>query len=128
VLGLFVAQLYFDEDREFFFQCGCGGVEALSDLQGVDGVDGVEELGGAGGFVGLEGADEVKFGSVKCGEMLRFVLELLDAVLAEEALTGGVGFEDDPDRVDLADGHERNLMLGAFGSATGFGDLLVQVS
>ena len=92
VLGVFVGELDLDEDGEGFVE-GCGGgVEALGDLEGVDGVDGVEELGGASGFVGLERADEVEFGARQLGDCRGFLREFLDAVFAEEALAGGVGF------------------------------------
>ena len=54
-------------------------------------------------------------------------LELLHSVFAEEALSGGVGLEDHLYGVDFADGHQRYVVLGAVGSAAGFGDLFVQV-
>jgi hypothetical protein len=78
----------------FLLSAQRGGVEAGGDLERVDGVDGVEELGGAGGFVGLQRADEVEFAVGEAGEMRGFFCELLDAVFAEEAQAGGVGFED----------------------------------
>jgi len=123
VLGVFVAELDLDEDAELFAEGSSGGVEALGDLEGVDGVDGVEELGGAGGLVGLEGADEVEVGVGERGEMLGFLLKLLDAVFAEETLAGGVGFEDDVEGMDFADGHEGDVGFGAVGAMTGGGDL-----
>ena len=128
MFGLFVGELDLDEDGEGLVE-GCGGgVEALGDTEGVDGVDGVEELGGAGGFVGLKRADEVEFGAGECGDDGGFVRELLHAVFAEEALAGGVGFEDGLGGVHLADGHEGDFADGAVGAAAGGGDLLVEVS
>ena len=59
--------------------------------------------------------------------MRRFLLKLLHAVLAEEALAGGVGFEDHFDGMDFADGHEGDFALGAVGSTAGFGNLFVQM-
>ena len=123
VLGLFVAEFDLEEDGEFLVERGGGGVEAGGDLEGVDGVDGVEELGGAGGLVGLERADEVVLSvGERCdgGEFLR---ELLNAVFAEEAQAGGVGFEDGFGGMHLADGHEGDFGLGAVGEAAGEGDL-----
>ncbi len=60
-----------------------------------------------------------------CGD---FSCELLDAVLSEETLAGGVGFADHFDGVDLADGHEGYFALGAVGSTAGLGNLFVQMS
>ncbi len=51
---------------------------------------------------------EVCFGQdlrVVGGEMLRLLLKLLYAVLAEEPVASGVGFEDGFDGMDFADGH-----------------------
>src|ERR1700761_7355554 len=59
--------------------------------------------------------------------MLGFFLKLLYPVLAEEALAGGVGLEDDLDRMDFADCHQSYFAVGAVGSATGFVDLLLQM-
>ena len=59
--------------------------------------------------------------------MLGFVLELLHAVLAEEALACVVGLEDDLDRMNFADGPQRDIVHGAVRPAAGFSDLLVQV-
>ena len=127
VLGLFVAELDLDQDGKLLAQ-GCGGgVEALGDLQGVDGVDGVEEFGGVGGLVGLQRADEVELCIGQVVDVRRFLLELLDAVFAEEALAGGVGFEDHLGGMHLADGHQGDFALGAVGAAAGFGNLFVQV-
>ena len=42
VLGLFVAQFDFDQHGQLLSQCGCGGVEALGDLQRIHCIDGVE--------------------------------------------------------------------------------------
>jgi hypothetical protein len=53
-------------------------------------------------------------------------LIFLDAVFSEEALSGGVGFEDDLDGVDLGDRHEGDLAVGAVGAAAGGGDLIVE--
>lgn len=128
VLRLFVAELYFDQDGELFSQGRRGGVETLGDLERIDGVDGVEELCGAGGFVGLEGADKVELGVGQGCEVARLFLELLDAVLAEEAVTCGVGLEDGLDGMDLADGHEGYVAGGAVGLAAGVGYLVVQAA
>ena len=96
VLGLFVGELYFDQDGECFVESCGGGVQALGGFEGVEGVDGVEEFGGFGGLVVLQRADEVQFDArrERLTDADALDLHLLDAVFAEEALAGGVGFED----------------------------------
>ena len=49
--------------------------------------------------------------------------EFLDAVFAEEAQAGGVGFDYSFGRMHFADSHERNFGVGPVGSAAGCGDL-----
>ena len=49
---------------------------------------------------------------------------LLNAVFAEEALAGGVGFEDGFGRMHLADGHEGDGGGVAVGAGAGVGDLV----
>ena len=56
-----------------------------------------------------------------------FFGELLDTVFAEEALAGGVGFEDGFGGVHLADCHDCYFAGGAIGAAAGGGDLVVEV-
>jgi hypothetical protein len=70
----------------------------------------------------------VELGVVQGGEMLGFFLKLLYPVLAEEAVAGGVGFENYLDRVDLGDCHQSYFAVGAVGSATGFVNLLLELS
>ena len=123
VLGVFGGELDLDEDGDGFVERGGGAVETLGGLEGVECVDGVEELGGLGGFVVLEGADEVHL-DVSGGDYGLFRLPLLDAVFAEEALAGGVGFEDGLGRVHLADGHEGDGAGRAVGPGAGVGDLV----
>ena len=124
VLGLLGGELDLDEDGEGFAEGAGGVVEALGDAEGVDGVDGVEELGGAGGLVGLEGANEVHLrGSGSGGGCGLLLLPLLDAVFAEEALAGGVSFEEGLYGMDFADGHEGDVGERAIGAGAGFGDL-----
>jgi hypothetical protein len=87
----------------------------------------VEELGGAGGFIGLEGADEVDLDVCEGGGAFGFLLPLLDTVFAEEALAGGVGFEEEVDGVELGNGHEGDLGGVAVGAGAGGGDFFVDV-
>jgi hypothetical protein len=74
----------------------------------------------------LGGADEVVLRAWEGGDGREFFGELLDAVLAEETLASGVGFEDDFDGVHLANGHEGDLGGRAGGAAAGEVDLLVE--
>ena len=127
VLGLFVGEFDFDEDGEGLVEGGGGRVEALGNLDGVDGVDGLEEFGGAGGFVGLEGADEVDFEIGESCDGGGFIGVFLHAVFAEEAVAGGVCFEDAGDGVELADRHQGDFGGGAVGAAAGGVDPVVQV-
>jgi hypothetical protein len=76
----------------------------------------------------LEGADQVEFGAYQLGDCRGLVCEFLDSVFAEEALAGGVGFEDGIGGMHLADGHEGDFADGAVGAVAGGGDLLVEVS
>ena len=50
-------------------------------------------------------------------------MPLLDAVFAEEALAGGVGFEEGVDGVDFGDDHEGDIRAGAVGAVASFRDL-----
>jgi hypothetical protein len=126
VLGLLVGELDLDVDGEVLVEGEGGGVEAGGELERVDGVDGVEELGGAVGLVVLEGADEVDLEIGQVIEGLGLLLELLNAVFAEEAVAGGVGLEQGGDGVELADGHQGDVGWGPVGAAAGLGDLVVE--
>ena len=110
-------------DGDGFAEGLSGGVEALGDFERIYGVNGVEEFGGLGGFVALEWADEVDFKAFEVGGGFGFGLPLLDAVFAEEAVAGGVGFEEGSDGVDLGDGHEGYVVGRAVGAGAGVGDL-----
>jgi hypothetical protein len=126
VLGVFVGELDFDEDGEGFVEGPGGGVEARGGFEGVDGVDGLKELGGGAGLVVLERADEMDGEVGERGEKRLFGGELLDSVFAEEALAGGVGFEDNVGWVGLADGHEGDGGGVAVGAGAGVGDLIAE--
>ena len=113
MLGFLVGQFDFDEDRENFPEVGCCGVEAFGGFEGVDGVDGGEEFRGLGCFVVLQRADEVDFEIRQCGKGGSFGLHFLNAVFAEEALTGVVGFDESGYGMGLADGHEADVVRGS---------------
>ncbi len=60
------------------------------------------------------------------GEGGEFGFPFLDAVFAEEALVGGVGFEDGIGGVGLADGHEGDGCGVAMGAGAGVCDLVAE--
>jgi len=61
------------------------------------------------------------------GEVRTLGLPFLDAVFAEQALAGGVGFEDRAGGMDFANGHESDGFGGTVGAGAGVGDLIVEV-
>ena len=60
-------------------------------------------------------------------ELLMLGGEFLDAVFAEEALAGGVGFKDGLGGVHLADGHEGYVGWRTMGAGAGVGDAVVEL-
>ncbi len=120
MLGVFGREFYFEKNGKDLAESLGGVVEAGGEAEGVDGVDGLEELCGGGGFVGLERADEVHVDVG--GGVGGLGLPLLDAVFAEEALAGGVGFEQGGEGVHLAHCHQCNGGGVSVGAGAGFGD------
>ena len=109
VLRLLVGELYFDVDGKIFVERSGGSVESVGDLEGVDGVNGVEELCGPRGLIGLQRTDEVVLRTGEVSEGIGLRGELLDAIFAEETMAGGVGLDEELDRMDLGDGHEGDV-------------------
>jgi len=135
VLGVFGRELDLDEDAEGFVERLRGGVEAFCGFEGVESVDGVEDLGGFGGLIVLQRANEMRLrvereawrGVVEdVGEFGAFGLPFLDAIFAEEALAGFVGFADGFGGMHLADGHEGDGAGVAVGAGAGVGDFVLQ--
>jgi hypothetical protein len=90
MLGLFVGELDLEQDGKAFAEFGGGGVEPGGDFKRIDGVDCMEDFGCFGGLVGLQRADEMELCTWQRGCGGLFLLELLNAVFAEEALPGGM--------------------------------------
>ena len=107
-------------------QLAHGAVEALGEGQAVHGIDGVEEAGGADGFVALQVADQMP-GGVQIGKLWLLGLPLLDAVFAEVADAGGVGFADSFDGERLRDSDEGDFLRLAPGARGGTSDAFADV-
>ena len=103
--GGFVFNADFDEDAEFFCSVEfCSGVvEALSQGEIVYRVDRVKNFRGASGFVALQVADQVP-GSWQVFELRALPFPFLDAVFAEVAKAGFVGFADGFGGMGFGDG------------------------
>ena len=78
-------------------------IEALSKRDIVHGVDGVKNFRGACGFVALQVADQVP-GSWQVFELRALPFPFLDAVFAEVAKAGFVGFADGFGGMGFGDG------------------------
>jgi len=76
----------------------------------------------------LERADEMKLRVVQFCQMRRFLLKLLYAVFSEETLASRMCFQDDLDRMHLADSHQGDLAFTPLDAAAGVCDLLLQAS
>ena len=76
----------------------------------------------------LKRADEVELSAGQIFYVREFFLELLDAILTEETLAGGIGLENHFDRMNFGDGHQGYFALAAIGAAAGMCDLFVKVS
>ena len=90
---LFAAHVDFDEDSKFLdssLLC-LRAIEPLSQRPIVDRINGVESLRGASGFVALQVPNEVPSGREVC-DGCEFAFPFLDAVFAEVAESGVVGF------------------------------------
>jgi hypothetical protein len=68
-------------------------VEALSEREIVHGVDGVKYFRGTCGFIALQMADQMP-GGWQVFELRALPIPLLDAIFAEVAAAGFVGFTD----------------------------------
>ena len=77
--------------------------------------------------MGLRGQRDASRGVEEIVEVREFGGELLDAVFAEEALAGGVGFEDGLGGMHFADGHERYVGWRTVGAGAGVGDAVVEL-
>ena len=121
-LGFFAADVDFDQDVECLAEFGRGVVQPLREFGGVDGIDRVKNLGGFGCFVRLQMADHVELGVLQFGELRKLVGEFLHAVLAEEALSGRVGFDDRCGGKGLRYGHQCDVGGIAAGAAGRVGD------
>jgi len=69
-------------------------VQSLGKLRRIDRIDRVKYFGSLYGFVGLEMANHVEFGVVKIHHSSCLVRKFLHTILAEQAMTSSVGFED----------------------------------
>ena len=125
--GFFGSNVDLEQDGKIFFQFGGSGVEALGEFEGVDGVDGMEEFGGGAGLVRLKVADHVELGVLEVGECAGFFFEFLNAVLAEEALPGDIGFANRIRREGLGAGHQGDFARGPATTGGGGADPLTNL-
>ena len=121
-LGFFAADVDFDQHVQCLAQLLRGIVEPLGELGGVDGIDRLKNLRRLCCLVRLQVADHVEPGICEFSDLGIFVGEFLDAVFAEEALSGSVGFEDCVGGEGLADGHQGNVGGVAASALRGGGD------
>ena len=68
--------------------------ELLRQAKGIDGINMCEKLRGFRSLVGLEVADHVPLGFRQIAHRLGFRRKLLNAILAEDAQSSGIGFAD----------------------------------
>jgi len=130
MFGVLVGELDLDEDSQFFAEgLGCG-VQAFGGFGGIEGVDGIENLRGFGSLIVLERANEVDLeagrGRDEIGEGESLGLPFLNAIFAEQALPGLVGFKNGLGGMDFADGHEGDAGGGAVGTRADVGNVILE--